>query len=935
MKALFQLGLLVPLILLLCAPVHAQADLYAQADAAYQAQDYAAALETYLQIAERYPSCPLTTLRLAKIYAATECWPEAVAAYGKLEQLGPMDPETRIAFGDVLKSAGRLADAIEQYNMAVEPSGVADSSPASVEPEAEAGFFAPFPAQETEAVPATSAQVTAVDTPVPSAVLKTSAPASIAPSIESGPSINRVTPVNTVEPIQPGVFMQSRDDAPDPADDTAPKTPEEILVQARRLFELQQYDRAILEYEAYAQMTGGMDRDVQLEYGDALREADRSDEAEEVFNKLLHADAGDIDAKVGLAKTLGKDGQLEDAMYLLDQLYQSEEALLKAYLARAYCYLVNGYVQEAWSDYGEATVIDPNDPDVLAMEQELRKHEAELSMILPDDPALRADALFGQGEYGKSRGLYEQVVRNDPTNTRAWLRLATIYRWDGDYGDSIEAFETYLKANDEDYEAQLRYAQVLYFADQLKDAEDVLEALISDTDTPIEIYEEALATYGAVLNALGRSKEAAEMYRQALVYNPHNVSARSQYAGVLAANGDLNEAIVQYEAALREDPGSGEVKLGLARTYSWQGDQGKARKYYNQVGMSDPYYGSSRIGLAYSHLASGDRSQALAMAAEAERYDPNNPELATLRAQLSNVGDPSIATTWLQSHDNDDNDARRITTRLDIPLDARGTSVSVEYEELFLDNTLLDEEAAGTYTRASLTIPMSGQQAYLNLRGGFLDIDNRGNPDTSEWTHGVSYTAKLSDRFTFNTGYSDYTFYETTHLARSNVNVLEYTVGGQYKVSSNTTLIGDYSWADLSDGNNRNRLSLNWQIGRMYPQRGRLFYGVAYRYLNYSQDLNNGYWDPSNYHYGEVYADWFDMSNRTLRFDGGLGYGFDHADGTGSSGGFRYYAGLRAYPFGDKYVFKAGYRSSESSEVPQSGSGYRSAEWYLTGVASF
>jgi tetratricopeptide (TPR) repeat protein len=1009
MRALIQLCLLVLLILSLCAPAYAQADLYARAQQAFDAHNYTAALELYIEISTAYPSCPLSALRQAQIYAAQEDWDKAVAAYEHLTGLGPLDAETRMAYGDALKGAGRLNDAIEQYKLVAEagdsspaakdapakdaptkpakqpaaqdkpaqaqdkpapakaepkPTPLAEDKPESkpdpkleLKPAAKPAPAAkpeakPTPAAEpkqvapVEAAPEQLAQVPPPTEPAPNqaeapsatTMLTTTSPKEMLAPSASMREVNRLQPARTIEPAQPGVFMQSRTE--DKVDSTpvkdagAPQTPDQVLVQARRYLELEQYEKALAQYEAYAQLTGGMDHDVRLEYADALREADRTDDAEAEFNRLLHDDADDVDAKVGLAKTIAKRGELEDAMYLLDQIYQSEDALLKAYLARAYAYMVNGYTQEAWTDLGEAMAINPNDPGVLKMEEVLKLKDVPPPGDLPNDPGLRADALFGQGQYEQSKGMYEQMVRKDPGNTKAWLRLATIYRWDGEYADSADAYETYLKDHTDDYESRLRYAQVLYFESQFEAAGDELKPLLADKDAPEEIYEEALVVYGAVLNALGKYKEAAELYREALIYDPHDVSARSQYGGVLASLNRYDEAVAQYEAALREDPGNGEVKLSLARTYSWEGEQRKAQKYYNQIGMTDPYYGASRIGLAYTYLADGDRSQAVAMAAEAEKYDPNNPELAALRAQFTNTGETTVAQDWRKSHDNDDNDSRSLTTRVSVPLDSKGTALVLEYEDLNLDNTRAGLMSKGKYTRAALSVPLADEMM-LNLRGGYLDLDNGADPAATEWTHGMTLSLKASDRLTLDAGYSDYTFYDTAELARKNINLTEYTLGWQYKLAANTTLIGSYSWADLSDDNCRKRLDLNLQRGWLRPGQGRLFYGLAYRYLNYSHNLDNGYWDPSNYHYGEVYADWFDMSSHKLRFDGGAGYGIDDASGQAAGGGFRYYAGVRAYPFGERFVLKTGYRSSETAENATSSPGYRSAEWYFTGVASF
>lgn len=974
MRAWIQLIVLAILLLMAAVPAASKPDLLSQAEQAYGADDYSRALNLYEQIAERYPDSPLACLRKAQCLAGLELWDESKAAFEHLGVIGAMDADARLAYGDMLKDAGQLAQAIEQYNIVLYGENAPQAPPATPLAVSRQDNQSPVVAREVQSAPPAAAitveyiEPVQPSVPAPAPVSQPAPdpqPQPVAVELASGslpgasnsldvlrpqelagqqapqPTISRLQANSPGSFYQPGGYLQAGGEDNDNGEDTSrgedqPDTADDALLQARRYLQLKQYEKAVEQFELYREMTGEeLPRDVALDYGDALREAGEADQAEQVFSRLLHKDAADVDAKVGLAKTLAKRGELEDALYLLDQIYQSEEALLKAYVARAYAFLVNGYVADAWSDLGEAMAIDPNHPDVVAMEQELSQYEVEMAQVLPNEPALRADALFNRGDYAKAQSLYEQVVRSDPGNTRAWLRLATMYRWDSLWADSLGAYEEYLSSQPYDYEARLRYAQVLYYERYLSEAENELADMISDPDIPVEIYEEALVVYAAVLNALGRQQEAAEWYREALVFLPHDVSARSQYAGLLAAMGDYDAAVNQYKAALKDDPTSGEATMGLARTYAWQGEQGKAQELYDDIGMTDPYYGASRVGKAYSHYWEGDRAQALAEAAEAARYDPDNSELATLRAALTETRDPALTVDWRQFEDSDDNDKRSLTTRVDVPLTADGARLSIEHEDFKLDSTARNEESTGTYTRGSVTVPLNDDVS-TTLRAGYLDIDN-GNldPAVDDYTYGAAVNVQLNDKWDMGAGYSEYTFYDTTQLARNGIEVEEFNVSSNNKVARDTNFIADYGWGDLSDGNDRDRVSLTLQRNYTRPGTGRLFYGLAYRYLDYTQDLNSGYWDPSNYNYAEVYADWYDLSDRKFKFDGGLGWGIDNADGQEASSAFRYHVGMRTYPFGDRFLLRAGYRSSEAQGTAATGPGYESEEWYLTGVVSF
>jgi len=74
--------------------------------------------------------------------------------------------------------------------------------------------------------------------------------------------------------------------------------------------------------EAYRMLIaqGNADIGVRLEYADALRQAGTLGEAEAEYNRVLHDDAANTEAKIGLSKVLAQSGRIDEAMYLLDQL---------------------------------------------------------------------------------------------------------------------------------------------------------------------------------------------------------------------------------------------------------------------------------------------------------------------------------------------------------------------------------------------------------------------------------------------------------------------------------------------------------------------------------------------------------------------------------------------------------------------------------------
>jgi len=174
-----------------------------------------------------------------------------------------------------------------------------------------------------------------------------------------------------------------------------------------------------------------------------------------------------------------------------------------------------------------------------------------------------------------------------------------------------------------------------------------------------------------------------------------------------------------------------------------------------------------------------------------------------------------------------------------------------------------------------------------------------------------------------------------TELARNNIGINETWVTSDWTVDDNTRISTIYAYGDLDDGNQRNSAGVNVRKSAQWAGRGRLQYGVAGRFLSYDHDLNNGYWDPHNYRYGEVYADWLDLSDNPILIDAGVGFGVDKESGRSVDTVFRYNIGIRKPFLNNRLQVRAGYASSDAETNATTGPGYEYESWYLRGDYAF
>ena len=398
---------------------------------------------------------------------------------------------------------------------------------------------------------------------------------------------------------------------------------------------------------------------------------------------------------------------------------------------------------------------------------------------------------------------------------------------------------------------------------------------------------------------------------------------------------DALRAAILQRLALKDDPTSEDALLGLAQAYAWKGDNKAARAIYDELNIGGRHYAAAQVGKAYTYLWEGDRARALDLADEIALLEPDNPALAQLYQDLKYTGDPRVAVTVNRSHDRDDNDYSGINTVISVPLDARGTQLTLHNEDFKLDNTGRGEESAGVHTRVALSMPV-GRRGRLYANTGYLDIENSDADSYDGWTWGASYRVQLTGNWNAGVGFFDHIMYDTTQLARNGIHLREWSVNSDWGVlDKDTRLFAQASRGELSDGNKRLTYTLNLQRTRRFTGRGRMNYGFALRGLDYREDLANGYWDPDDYRYGEFYADWFDESDNRIKFDGGIGYGFDDSKGTKGDSVWRYNVSLRTFVWKDRLLVKTGLRGSEAATNATVGEGYEMRSWFLTGEYKF
>ena len=198
-----------------------------------------------------------------------------------------------------------------------------------------------------------------------------------------------------------------------------------------------------------------------------------------------------------------------------------------------------------------------------------------------------AFGLHQVGELARARGLYEQIIEQDPGHADA-LQFLGLACFQGGEGERAVALIR---------RAIEQKPQVPPFHDNLG---AVLESR-GELDQALESYREAARlagddaersfNMGVVLNRLGRHQEAEVAYRKAIDLAPGEGGFHYNLANLLKAGGRFEDAVSHYQKAIDLDPASADARNNLGNALQALGRLDEAVRAYSgamEVRPDDP-----------------------------------------------------------------------------------------------------------------------------------------------------------------------------------------------------------------------------------------------------------------------------------------------------------------------------------------------------------
>ncbi|EUJ32934.1 TPR domain-containing protein [Listeria floridensis FSL S10-1187] len=289
------------------------------------------------------------------------------------------------------------------------------------------------------------------------------------------------------------------------------------------------------------------------------------DEAEDLYELLLAAFPNEGELLVRIAEVVIEKDDLDSASDYLEKVRKTDEAYLESLMVLADLYQMQGLFEVTEQKLLEAKELAPNEPIVDFALGEYYLSQARFASAVQSYQAVLdagvnnlqegtisvyeriAEALSASGAFENAIPYYEKALeQNESLDTLFGLGLTAFQA--KEYTTSIHAFN-HLKEHDPSYTTLYPYLANSYEENgQEEEALKVLEEGLKQDEFNKELFFSA----GKLAKQLGRTADAENFFRQALVLDPEYIDAVLELNKLLLQKEDY-EGLIEIFEALSED----------------------------------------------------------------------------------------------------------------------------------------------------------------------------------------------------------------------------------------------------------------------------------------------------------------------------------------------------------------------------------------------
>ncbi|WP_324764522.1 FecR domain-containing protein (plasmid) [Sinorhizobium meliloti] len=283
------------------------------------------------------------------------------------------------------------------------------------------------------------------------------------------------------------------------------------------------------------------------------------------------------------------------------------------------------------------------------------------------DPSRRTIAAYG-GYF--SRGLANPERVEEPPRNASGRYAGMVRAWTAGFREDIPAAIAVIKRAEQQYPddptlpaARAQLALLLDDRDELRDGveralaidpedptalearahyrsyiENDLDAALADLNRALETAPGSSSIWnalGLVQGARGDNRAAEAAFNQAIALDPLDPVSHANLAIQYMDEMRMAEAKREIDAALSVDPSFDVALVARGRYYMQNGEADKAVEDLLAGSTANPAYSNAQLLLAAAHYEKGDRVPAAQALDNADRLDPNDPVVATVRTAIA------------------------------------------------------------------------------------------------------------------------------------------------------------------------------------------------------------------------------------------------------------------------------------------------------------
>jgi len=313
--------------------------------------------------------------------------------------------------------------------------------------------------------------------------------------------------------------------------------------------------------------------------GQALKAANRVEEAEQAYTQALRLDGMNELARLGLGELKLGSRRPEEAIHEFELALRRKPSLTAAHLGLGNALAVMGRNEDALDCYRKTLALRPRLPEgefaagfVLARLGRMKEAETRYRRALVERPDFAAawmnlgSLLREQGREVYAEAALLRAVELRPDLVAGWINLAMLERERRHPAEAEAHLHKALALNPEQVETHIAWCQFRASEQDVAGAWSWLRsALERDPKQP-----EAVNMQGILLHTEGRFKEAVAAFEQAEALG--HQAAASNRGNALLDMGCMSEALQAHEKSVERDPTHTGARYNLALTRLRLGD---------------------------------------------------------------------------------------------------------------------------------------------------------------------------------------------------------------------------------------------------------------------------------------------------------------------------------------------------------------------------